>query len=125
MTNVARDIESSFLKQNLPEFQPGDTVRVYQRIPAPSGANKKEGEKERIQPFEGLVIARKHGQGINATFTLRAMVEGVGVERVFPLHSPLIDKIEVIDKRRARRAKLYYIRSKAESEIRRKLKPRK
>jgi len=90
------------LKTNLPNIRPGDTVRVHQKI--------KEGDKERIQTFEGIVLARKHGSEPRATITVRKVVSGVGVERIFPLHSPTIEKIEIIRKGKARRAKLYYLR---------------
>lgn len=92
------------LKTNLPEIKPGFTVIVYQKI--------KEGDKERIQPFEGLVIAKKHGQGINATITVRKISGTVAVERVFPIHAPTIEKIEVTKKSKVRRAKLYYLRGR-------------
>lgn len=101
--DLIREITQQYLKTDIPEFRAGDTVRVHVRL--------KEGEKERIQVFEGLVIARKHG-GISETFTVRKMSSGVGVERVFPLHSPSVAKIEVIRLGRVRRAKLYYIRSR-------------
>ncbi|OHA67538.1 MAG: 50S ribosomal protein L19 [Candidatus Wildermuthbacteria bacterium RIFCSPHIGHO2_02_FULL_45_25] len=91
-----------FLKENIPDIRPGDTVRVYQRI--------KEGDKERIQLFEGIVIAEKHGTGITGTITVRRISSGVGVERIFPLHSPVIEKIEVVKRSKVRRAKLYYLR---------------
>lgn len=84
------------------DIRPGDTVRVYQKI--------KEDDKERIQVFEGLVLARKHGSEAGATITVRKKVSGIGVERIFPIHSPAIEKIEVIKKGKARRAKLYYLR---------------
>ena len=84
------------------DIRPGDTVRVYQKIPASEG--------ERIQVFEGRVLARKHGNEPGATITVRKEVSGIGVERIFPIHSPLIDKIEVVRKGKARRAKLYYLR---------------
>lgn len=84
------------------EVRPGDTIRVYQKI--------KEGDKERLQAFEGLVLARKHGNEPGGTITVRKEVSGVGVERIFPIHSPLIDKIEIIRKGKVRRAKLYYMR---------------
>jgi len=92
------------LKKNLPEIKPGYTVVVHQKI--------KEGEKTRIQPFEGLVIAAKHGNGINGTITVRKIIGGIAVERIFPLHTPTIDKIEVTRKSKVRRAKLYYLRGK-------------
>jgi large subunit ribosomal protein L19 len=91
-----------FLKKDLPNLRPGDTVRVYQKI--------KEGDKERTQIFEGLVIARKHGKEMGSTITVRKIISGVGVERIFPLHSPVIEKIEISKKGKARRAKLYYLR---------------
>ena len=84
------------------DIRPGDTVRVYQKI--------KEGDKERLQAFEGLILARKHGNEPGATITVRKEVSGIGVERIFPIHSPLIDRIEVVKKGKPRRAKLYYIR---------------
>ena len=87
----------------MPDIKPGDSIKVHQKI--------KEGNKERIQIFEGIVIARKHGKGISATITVRKVVEGVGVERVFPVYSPLIAKIEVVRSAKVRRAKLYYLRT--------------
>ncbi len=93
------------LKEDLPEIKPGYTIKVHQKI--------KEGEKQRIQVFEGLVIARKHGKGINATITVRKVTSGIGVERIFPIHAPFIEKIEVVKKGKVRRAKLYYIRYKS------------
>jgi len=90
--------------KKIPEIKPGQTVKVYQRV--------KEGNKERIQPFEGLVIAQKHGRGLNGTFTVRKIAEGVGVERIYPLHSPTIDKIEILKTSEVRRAKLYYMRER-------------
>lgn len=90
------------LKQGLPDIRPGDTVRVYRKI--------KEKDKERVQPFEGLVIARKHGKGISATITVRKVISGIGVEKIYPLHSPNTEKIEVLKRGKVRRAKLYYLR---------------
>jgi len=89
-------------KKTKNEIRPGDTIKVFQKI--------QEKDKERLQAFEGLVIARKHGSEPGATITVRKEVSGVGVEKIFPVHSPLIAKIEVIKKGKARRAKLYYIR---------------
>lgn len=89
--------------KNLPEIRPGDTIKVHQKI--------KEGNKERIQIFEGIVIARKHGKGISSTITVRKVVDGVGVERIYPVHSPAIDKIEVVRHGKVRRSKLYYLRT--------------
>lgn len=95
-------VESEFLKKDLPEFKAGDTVRVHVKI--------REGERERIQIFEGLVI-KMQGGGISETFTVRKMSYGIGVERTFPLHTPNIAKIEVVTVGRVRRAKLNYIRN--------------
>jgi large subunit ribosomal protein L19 len=92
------------LKTDLPKFQPGDTVRVKVRV--------REGEKERLQAFEGLCIARR-GAGISETFTVRKVSAGIGVERIFPLHAPSIAAIEVVRLGRVRRAKLYYLRQLA------------
>ncbi len=94
----ARQIEKA-----VPEFRAGDLVKVHQKI--------KEGDKERIQVFEGLVISRKHGKGVNASFAVRKVTSGIGVEKTYPLHSPIIDKIEVVKKTKVRRAKLYFIRT--------------
>lgn len=91
----------------------GDTVRVWQKI--------KEGDKSRLQAFEGLILARKHGDEAGATFTVRKVVDGVGVERVFPLYSPMIDEIEIVRKSKVRRSKLYFVREKATKEIRRQM----
>ena len=102
MTNKLENFIKPQLKLNLPEIRPGDTVRVHQKI--------KEGDKERIQAFDGLVIARKHGKGAGAMITVRKVVEGIGVERIFPIHSPVIEKIEILKREKARRAKLYYLR---------------
>jgi large subunit ribosomal protein L19 len=96
-----RAIENQGLKTNIPAFTPGDTVRVMVRV--------REGEKERLQAFEGVCIARRGG-GINESFTVRKISAGVGVERIFPLHSPSIAEIEVMRKGRVRRAKLYFLR---------------
>ena len=91
------------LKENKPEFSIGDTVKVHVKI--------KEGDRERIQTFEGTVIARKHS-GVSETFTVRRVSYGVGVERVFPVHSPSVAKVELVRKGRVRRAKLYYLRDR-------------
>lgn len=91
----------------------GDTVKVFQKI--------KEGDKTRLQVFEGLVLARKHGSEMGATFTVRKVTSGVGVEKTFPLYSPLIDKVEVIRRAKVRQAKLYHIRKKVAKEISREM----
>ena len=101
MTAKTNNITKPFLKK-IPEVKPGDTVKVYQKI--------KEGKQEKIQIFEGQVLARKHGKGISATITVRKMVAGIGVEKIFPLHSPVIEKIEIVRRGKTRRAKLYYLR---------------
>src|SRR3954468_20291913 len=95
------------------DLRAGDTVKVWQKI--------KEGDKTRLQAFEGLVLARKHGAEAGATFTVRRVASGVGVEKTFPLYSPMIDKIEVTKRSKVRRAKLYHIRDKAAKEIRRQM----
>jgi len=99
--NLIDVIEKENLKESVPEFSIGDTVRVSYKI--------KEGNKERIQAYEGVVIARKNGS-VRESFTVRRVSFGVGVERTFPLHSPKIDKIEVVKKGKVRRAKLFYLR---------------
>ena len=96
-----RAVEREGLKTDIPAFDPGDTVRVMVRV--------REGEKERLQAFEGVCIARRGG-GINETFTVRKISAGVGVERIFPLHSPSISAIEMVRQGRVRRAKLYFLR---------------
>ena len=114
-----------FLKKDLPDIRPGDTVKVYQKIPASakSSGAKKEGEKEKTQVFEGVVLARKHGKGISSTITVRKVVGGIGVERIFPLHSPIIEKIEIVKRGKVRRAKLYYLRERVGKKARLKKKP--
>ncbi|WAM34728.1 50S ribosomal protein L19 [Caldicellulosiruptor morganii] len=101
--DIIREIENEMLRKDIPDFKPGDTVRVHFKVI--------EGGRERIQAFEGLVIKRR-GKGLSETFTVRRISYGVGVERVFPLHSPRIEKIEVVRRGKVRRAKLYYIREK-------------
>ena len=105
-------VESRYVRTDLPEFRPGDTVRVSYKV--------KDGNRTRIQDFEGIVI-RIRRNGFNTTFTVRKVSYGVGVERIFPLHSPLIQKIDIVQRGRARRAKLYFIRNLSDREIRRKL----
>ena len=101
MSNIIDLIESEGIRKDIPDFQPGDTVRVFVKVV--------EGNRERLQAYEGLVIARKNG-GIRETFTVRRISYGVGVERTVPLHSPKIDHIEIVRYGKVRRAKLYYIR---------------
>ena len=103
MSDIIKEIESAQLKAEAPQFNVGDTVRVSAKI--------KEGNRERIQVFEGTVIA-KNNSGIAETFTVRRVSYGVGVERVFPVHSPIVAKVELVRKGRVRRAKLYYLRDR-------------
>ncbi len=103
--NIAEELKNIGLpSKKIPEIKPGDTVKVYQKI--------KEGDKERIQAFEGLVIAVGSGTGVNATITVRKIVEGIGVEKVIPVYSTMIEKIEVKKRSKVRRAKLYYMRNR-------------
>ena len=97
------EIEKDFIKKEVPKFKVGDTVKVFVKI--------KEGEKTRLQGFEGIVIARK-GSSVRATFTVRRVSYGEGIERVFQLHSPLINSVDVVKKGKVRRSKLYYLRGK-------------
>jgi len=99
--NIIENLEKEQMRVDIPDFKTGDTVRVHARI--------KEGEKERVQVFQGLVIRKRKGK-TGATFTVRKVSYGIGVERIFPLHSPTIDKIEVITKGKVRRGRLYYMR---------------
>ena len=103
MTDILLDVEKPSLRKGLPDFSPGDSIRVHVKV--------REGEKERIQVFAGVVIARRGGSA-RETFTVRKISSGIGVERIFPLHSPVIDKIEVERKGAVRRAKLYYLRER-------------
>ena len=104
--SIVKHIEASQIKEQAP-FKVGDTVKVHQKI--------REGSKERIQIFEGLVIAQKGGKGVNATFTVRKMSGGFGVERIFPIHTPNIVKIEIVKAPIVRQAKLYYVRARQDN----------
>ena len=104
-------------KLNFPEIRVGNTIKVHQKI--------KEGDKTRIQVFEGLVIARRHGSEPGATITVRKISQGIGVERTYPLFLPTIEKIEVVKNSKVRRAKLYYLRTKTRTETRKKLRVKK
>ncbi|MBK5099385.1 MAG: 50S ribosomal protein L19 [Desulfobacteraceae bacterium] len=99
--NVIETLEKEQLRSDMPDFRPGDTIKVHARI--------KEGQKERIQVFQGVVIRKRKGNTA-ATFTVRKVSYGIGVERIFPLHSPSIDKIEILTRGKVRRARLYYLR---------------
>jgi len=103
VTNIIDRLEATLLRTDLPRIQPGDTVKVHVKV--------KEGEKERIQLFQGIVISIKGG-GMRTSFTVRKVASGVGVERIFPLNSPTIDKLEVLRHGKVRRAKLYFLRDK-------------
>ena len=103
MNEIIREIEAAQLKAEVPAFETGDTVRVYAKI--------REGEKERIQMFEGTVLKRQNG-GIRETFTVRKSSNGVGVEKTWPLHSPSVENVEVVRRGKVRRAKLNYLRSR-------------
>lgn len=117
MINIKTNIQVSSVnveERKKLELKSGDKARVWQKI--------KEKDKIRLQAFEGIVIARKHGAEPGATFTVRGVYDGVGVERIFPLYSPNIEKIEIISSSKTRRAKLYYLREKAAKEIRKRMK---
>ncbi len=101
--NVVEMLEMEQMRGDIPEFKPGDTVKVHARI--------KEGEKERVQVFQGVVIRKRNGR-TGATFTVRKVSYGIGVERIFPFHSPNIDKVEVVTRGKVRRSRLYYLRSR-------------
>ena len=101
--DALKKISETSMKENAPQVEIGDTVKVHVRI--------QEGDKSRIQVFEGTVIAKKHG-GISETFTVRRVAHGCGIERVFPLHSPVVDKVELVRHGKVRRAKLYYLRDR-------------
>jgi large subunit ribosomal protein L19 len=103
MTDIIKEIEKEQLRDDIPEFAPGDTVRVLYLV--------REGQKERIQAFEGICIARKNG-GVDETFTVRKISSGIGVERIFPLHAPTVSGVEVVRRGDVRRAKLYYLRGR-------------
>lgn len=104
MNQIIKEIEAPFLKNNLPQMDPGDTVKVFFKI--------KEGGKERTQGYEGVIIKRA-GSGINRTITVRRVFQGVGIERVFLVHSPRVEKVSVLRKGHVRRAKLYYLRTRS------------
>lgn len=114
MTNKLDIFNKSQMKKDVPDIRSGDVIRVHLKV--------QEKGKERIQVFEGLVIAVKHGKGINATFTVRKISQGIGVERVFPFHCPSIAKIEVVKRSKVRRAKLYYMRDRRGKKARMKTK---
>lgn len=104
-------VEATQMKSDIPQFSPGDTINVHVRVI--------EGDKERVQQFQGVVMGRR-GEGLRATFTVRKISNGVGVERIFPLHSPRIAKIELLKQGKVRRAKMYYLRALAAKQVRQK-----
>src|SRR3989338_7197528 len=110
MATKTEQFNKSQLKQ-LPDIKSGDIVKVHQKITESFGKSRDKGDKERIQIFEGLVIAKKHGSGLSSTITVRKVIEGIGAERIFPVHAPFIDKIEIVSSGKTRRAKLYYLRT--------------
>lgn len=107
MTNKLAKFTEKFTKKDIPEIKIGDIVKVFLKL-----AEKTKAGGDKIQVFEGLVIAKKHGKGMEGTFTVRKIAEGVGVEKIFPIHCPTISKIEVIKHSKVRRAKLYYMRGR-------------
>jgi large subunit ribosomal protein L19 len=108
MNQTIERVQQSQMRSDVPEFKPGDTVRVHVKLREAEG-EKGDKEKERIQPFEGVVISRR-GRLTSSTFTVRRVSFGIGVERIFPVHSPMIAQIEVVRRGRVRRSKLYYLR---------------
>ena len=113
MDTLIRKIEEKFMKKDVPDFKAGDTVRVHVKITElkEDPKTRKLVEKTRIQPFEGLVLERR-GSGLSETFTVRRVTQGIGVERTFPIHSPFIEKIEVIRRGKVRKSKIFWIREK-------------
>ena len=112
MTIILQEFNQSRVRTDLPDIKPGHVVKVYQKITEVKGSGKKQEIKERVQIFEGLVIGKKGGKGINATITVRKISGGIGVEKVFPLNAPTIEKIELIKITKTRRAKLNYMRDR-------------
>lgn len=102
MIDLVKHVEEKYLRKELPQFRPGDTIKVWVKI--------QEGDKERLQAFEGVCLKRKRG-GVGASFTVRKMSYGIGVERIFPTHSPMIDKVEIVQRGKVRRSRLFYLRS--------------
>jgi len=116
-----KELTKDVLKADLPKLRSGQMVRVHQKIKEPIVDPKKgtvTGYRDRVQMFDGQVIAVKHGSGINATFTVRKIASGVGVERVFPMHAPTIARIEIVRDSVARKSKLYYVREGKEAKVR-------
>lgn len=114
MNKIQQFNSKTATNKELPDIRPGQIIKVHQKI--------KEGVKTRTQVFEGIVIARKHGKGPSATITVRKISNGIGVERIFPLHTPSVGKFEIVKTSKVRRAKLYYLRGKSARETRKKTK---
>lgn len=110
MITLLEKFNKNQLKTDLPDVRPGDIIRVQQKIKE-GGKDLPAGRQGKIQVFEGLVIAKKHGKGVSSTITVRRVLQGIGVERIFPIHSPVIAKIEIVKKGKVRRSKLYYLRT--------------
>jgi large subunit ribosomal protein L19 len=117
MTTKLDKFNQKYLKKDMPDIKTGDVVRIQQKLP-----EKTKRGAEKFQVFEGLVIAVKHGKGINGTFTVRKISSGVGVERIFPFYSPTISKVEIVKRSKVRRAKLYYMRERSGKKARMKTK---
>ena len=118
---IAKEISKELIKTDLPQLRSGQQVRVHQKIKEPildQKTGKIKDYRERVQMFDGQIIAVKHGSGINATITVRKIASGVGVERVFPIHAPTIVKIDIVKNTRARKSKLYYTREGQEAKVR-------
>lgn len=113
MSNVMKEIEKQFMRNDIPDFGPGDTVKVWLRIKElkEDPKTKKIVEKVRLQPFEGVVI-RRRGGGLNETFTVRKVTQGIGIEKIIPLHSQIYERIDVIRRGKVRRARIYYLRER-------------
>lgn len=113
MSNVMKEIEKQFMRDDVPDFGPGDTVKVWLRIKElkEDPKTKKIIEKVRLQPFEGVVI-RRRGGGLNETFTVRKVTQGIGIEKIIPIHSQVYEKIDVIRRGKVRRARIYYLRER-------------
>jgi len=113
MSNITKEIEKQFARDDVPDFGPGDTVKVWLRIKElkEDPKTKKMVEKVRLQPFEGVVI-RRRGSGLNATFTVRKVTQGIGIEKIIPIHSQVYERIDVLRRGKVRRARIYYLRER-------------
>ena len=113
MSSIMKEIEKQFIRDDVPDFGPGDTVKVWLRIKElkEDPKTKKMVEKVRLQPFEGVVI-RRRGSGLNATFTVRKVTQGIGIEKIIPIHSQVYERIDVLRRGKVRRARIYYLRER-------------